>query len=151
MLLMKSVRNSFPPSCATVTQRNFALSPNYPSQPKESLLGYLGRNLKMLKKEMTAKLKNENLNHIFDQSRLLWKFEGQEVLKEFYVITDESIGGHSWAKLEGSKNNHLLFHGRISTVLPRDGETARSGFCSFRSIPLEVGGAYSYLNLSKVC
>ena len=64
-----------------------------------------------------------------EQSRVIWQFEGPESIERFRVTSDESIGGKSKAYLTSSRNNKLLFYGRLSTELPKDGVTERSGYC----------------------
>ena len=75
-------------------------------------------------KEMMSKGKIVN-----EQSRVIWQYEGPDSVNCFLVSSDEVIGGKSRAYVTSSRNNKLLFYGKVDTTLPRDGETARSGYC----------------------
>ncbi|XP_038066651.1 complex I intermediate-associated protein 30, mitochondrial-like [Patiria miniata] len=100
---------------------------------KEPYSKFLTRNLKMWGGEIYDRLVCSNLDTMFDTTRSMWRFAGTDSFKDFQVLTDQDIGGQSWAKLEPSRNNKLLFHGNLCTTVPRDGETARSGYCSLKS------------------
>ena len=100
---------------------------------KESYSDFLTRNFKMWGQEIYDRLRGSNLDTMFDTTRTLWRFAGSDSFRDFQVLTDQAIGGQSWAKMEPSRNNKLLFHGNLCTTVPRDGETARSGYCSLKS------------------
>ncbi|XP_022097358.1 complex I intermediate-associated protein 30, mitochondrial-like isoform X2 [Acanthaster planci] len=100
---------------------------------KESYSVYLTRNFKMWGQEVFDRIRGSNLDTMFDTTRTLWRFAGPDSFSDFQVLTDKGIGGQSWAKIEPSRNNKLLFHGNLCTTVPRDGETARSGYCSLKS------------------
>ncbi|XP_071478667.1 complex I intermediate-associated protein 30, mitochondrial-like [Diadema antillarum] len=125
-----------PPVCAGCCRLSSTGSDGRDGQStrrRESLLKYFNRNVKMWGEEMMTKLRSPNLDTMFDQNRVLWHFRGPESVDDFSVQTDKDIGGRSTAALSVSRNNKLLFHGNLCTEVPRDGETARSGYCAIRS------------------
>lgn len=74
------------------------------------------------------------LNHMLEQTRVLWEFRGPEDLSQWLVSSDREIGGRSEAYLKlGRNNTTCLLYGTLSSTPPRDGETRYSGYCSLRS------------------
>lgn len=74
------------------------------------------------------------LNHVLEQTRVLWEFRGPEDLSRWLVSSDREIGGHSEAYLKlGRNNTTCLLYGTLCSAPPRDGETRYSGYCSVRS------------------
>ncbi|XP_030069948.1 complex I intermediate-associated protein 30, mitochondrial [Microcaecilia unicolor] len=74
------------------------------------------------------------VEHILEQTRVLWEFRCQQDLEQWVVSSDQEIGGRSEAYLKLGKNNQTaLLCGTLNTNVPRDGETRYSGYCSMRS------------------
>ncbi|XP_071801718.1 complex I intermediate-associated protein 30, mitochondrial-like [Asterias amurensis] len=122
------------PFGATVVLRRHKQSQSASSdETKEPYSKFLSRNFKLFGKEVYDKLTCSTVDTMFDTSRSLWDFSGPESLKDFKVQTDQTIGGNSWARIDTSRNNKLLFHGDLCTTVPRDGETARSGYCAMQA------------------
>lgn len=79
------------------------------------------------------------LNHMLEQTRVLWEFRGPEDLSQWLVSSDREIGGRSEAYLKlGRNNTTCLLYGTLCSTPPRDGETRYSGYCSVRSQPPRV-------------
>ncbi|KAK1791272.1 hypothetical protein P4O66_013278 [Electrophorus voltai] len=74
------------------------------------------------------------LEHILEQSRVLWEFRGPESLRQWVVSSDREIGGRSETYLKMGRNNSTcMLYGTLCSVPPRDGETIYSGYCTLRS------------------
>ncbi|XP_056326250.1 complex I intermediate-associated protein 30, mitochondrial [Danio aesculapii] len=76
------------------------------------------------------------IEHMLEQTRVVWEFRGPESLNEWIVSSDQEIGGHSVAYVNLGKNNTTcMLYGTLCSTPPRDGETRYSGYCSMRSKP----------------
>lgn len=74
------------------------------------------------------------VEHMLEQTKVVWEFRGPESLEEWTVSSDREIGGGSEAYLKLGKNNETaLLYGTLCTRPPRDGETRYSGYCTLRS------------------
>lgn len=96
----------------------------------ESYYQYFKRNFKLL----WLAFKNHAVSGEMggEQSRVIWRYEGLESINNFKVNSDEDIGGKSRAYVTSSRNNKLLFYGQVSTDVPRDGKTEKSGYCNLQ-------------------
>ena len=64
----------------------------------------------------------------------MWTFNKKGCLKDFACTTDSDHDfGYSTCSLGTTTNGTLLFKGNLSTSIRDDGNTVRSGFCSFRT------------------
>ncbi|XP_068961915.1 complex I intermediate-associated protein 30, mitochondrial [Petaurus breviceps papuanus] len=71
---------------------------------------------------------------LLENTRVMWQFRSDEDLDKWLVTSDRTIGGRSKAFLKMASNNRsALFYGVLSTELPHDGETQRSGYCAMMS------------------
>lgn len=76
------------------------------------------------------------IEHILEQTRVIWEFRGPESLEQWTVSSDQEIGGRSEAYLKLGRNNATcLMYGTLCSAPPRDGETRYSGYCTLRSKP----------------
>ncbi|XP_041928140.1 complex I intermediate-associated protein 30, mitochondrial [Alosa sapidissima] len=79
------------------------------------------------------------LEHMLEQTRVLWEFRGPESLNQWLVSSDREIGGRSEVYLKlGRNNNTCLLYGTLCSAPPRDGETRYSGYCTMRSEQLRA-------------
>uniref|UniRef100_A0A8C8SYH2 Complex I intermediate-associated protein 30, mitochondrial n=1 Tax=Pelusios castaneus TaxID=367368 RepID=A0A8C8SYH2_9SAUR len=105
-------------------------------------LNEIKKNFELLKEEVQDHLKapkgNNNLNEYFvEQMRVAWEFHSEKDLDKWVVSSDAVIGGKSEAYLKlGENNQTALLYGTLNTEVPRDGETAYSGYCAMRTKPL---------------
>lgn len=64
-----------------------------------------------------------------------WDPKSQEDLKKWTTIADSDHNeGFSHCKLELSRNGNALFHGELSTQVPKYGNIKRAGYCNMKSI-----------------
>lgn len=96
------------------------------------------KNFALLKKEFSDRWVGPEgkplIEHMLEQTRVIWEFRGPENLEQWVVSSDSEIGGQSEAYLKLSKNNNTLFlYGTLNSTPPRDGETRYSGYCTLRS------------------
>ncbi|XP_074091233.1 complex I intermediate-associated protein 30, mitochondrial [Macrotis lagotis] len=71
---------------------------------------------------------------LLEKTRVMWQFRSNDDLEKWLVSSDKIIGGRSKAFLKMSSNNQsALFYGILSTEVPHDGETQRSGYCALTS------------------
>nr|XP_033807648.1 complex I intermediate-associated protein 30, mitochondrial isoform X2 [Geotrypetes seraphini] len=74
------------------------------------------------------------IEHLLEQTRVIWEFRSQQDLEQWVVSSDQEIGGKSETYLKLSKNSQTaLLYGTLNTSVPHDGETRYSGYCSLRS------------------
>ncbi|XP_033104955.1 complex I intermediate-associated protein 30, mitochondrial-like [Anneissia japonica] len=99
---------------------------------EESVINYWKRNFRLFRGEIYDKLRGSKLDTMYDTHKVIMSCD-TNIVNKFNIQTDNAIGGKSWAKLCMSRNNRLLFHGELSTVVPKDGETERSGYCALKS------------------
>ncbi|XP_072031769.1 complex I intermediate-associated protein 30, mitochondrial-like [Amphiura filiformis] len=90
---------------------------------------FMKRNLRYQWLAIKDTLAAPNPDMVDEQSRVIWQYEGPESVNSFLVSSDEVMGGKSKAYVTSSRNNKLLFYGKVDTTVPRDGETERSGYC----------------------
>ncbi|XP_067414254.1 complex I intermediate-associated protein 30, mitochondrial isoform X2 [Emydura macquarii macquarii] len=73
-------------------------------------------------------------DYFLEQTKVVWEFHSQKDLDGWVVSSDLEIGGKSEAYLKLGKNNQTaLLYGTLNTEVPRDGETAYSGYCTMRA------------------
>ncbi|EDV23761.1 uncharacterized protein TRIADDRAFT_57282 [Trichoplax adhaerens] len=66
--------------------------------------------------------------------KIIWKFNSDKVVKEFYCFTDADLGGNSDGKFTLNSQNKALFSGTLSTKIKPGMQLKYTGFCSLRSI-----------------
>lgn len=81
--------------------------------------------------------KMDNFNRIFEPRRpdgnidILFKFEKNEDLDNFFVTTDSANeGGYSSASLKITPDKTAMFSGFLSTTPPKDGKTKYAGYAN---------------------
>ncbi|KAL2099173.1 hypothetical protein ACEWY4_005653 [Coilia grayii] len=146
------VRTSASPSWSVILSRS-AHQTGYrrPGQPKDNRwfwqrinfdfskgVNGVRKHLGLLKEEFVQRWEGPEgkplINHMLEQTRVLWEFRGPDSLNDWVVSSDQEIGGRSAAYLKlGRNNTTCLLYGTLCSVAPRDGETRYSGYCSMRS------------------
>ncbi|XP_076638502.1 complex I intermediate-associated protein 30 [Colletes latitarsis] len=68
---------------------------------------------------------------------IVWKFDGTVKSRDEWIVTCDSDydKGYSTAKLELTSRGTGIFHGVLSTELPKDGITINAGFCNITTVP----------------
>lgn len=96
---------------------------NYPKEAKK----YVGEVKDLL-------FKDRVLLQLHGYYEILWKFNGEESLKDWVLTTDhDNLEGRSKAFFTVSQTNRALFHGHLCTEIPKDGLLTRAGYCNIRS------------------
>lgn len=86
------------------------------------------------------------VEHMLEQTRVMWEFRGPPSLNQWIVSSDQEIGGRSEIYLKLSRNNTTaLLYGTLCSVPPRDGETRYSGYISMRSRQPRVSRALYFI------
>ncbi|XP_017504036.1 complex I intermediate-associated protein 30, mitochondrial isoform X2 [Manis javanica] len=93
---------------------------------------------------------------LLEQARVVWKFRGKEDLDKWIVTSDKTIGGRSEVFLQMGKNNRsALLYGTLSSEVPQDGESGRSGYCAMVSRiprgPFETKKSYDWSHFNTLC
>ncbi|XP_033966740.1 complex I intermediate-associated protein 30, mitochondrial [Pseudochaenichthys georgianus] len=130
--------------CRTKIQRDYR-RPGQPIENKYPLNFNFSKGIEGIKKHFTL-MKDEFfgrwvgpegkplIEHILEQNLVIWEFRGPESLEQWTVSSDQEIGGQSEAHLKMGRNDNTCFlHGKLSSTIPRDGETRYSGYCNMRS------------------
>ncbi|CAL7951120.1 unnamed protein product [Xylocopa violacea] len=123
---------------------NSGYSPMYHKPPKDlTFLQRLRRACSEFKEEL--KLWKQELRCHYSlhsaivppyELDIVWKFDGtQKSLDQWIVNSDKDYNhGFSIANLELSPSGTGIFHGTLDTRIPKDGQTARSGYCNITSV-----------------
>ncbi|XP_033334060.2 complex I intermediate-associated protein 30 [Megalopta genalis] len=114
-------------------------------KPKKlSVLGRLKAGCNALKREGSLFLKE--MRDVFrvhptmivpEVEDVIWKFDGTKECRNQWVLSCDSDynEGYSTAKLEFTNSGTGLFHGHISTRIPKDGKIGRAGYCNIMTVP----------------
>ncbi|XP_014450983.1 complex I intermediate-associated protein 30, mitochondrial [Alligator mississippiensis] len=106
----------------------------------EKAVNGVKKHFKLLKSEIAEHVTSYDGQplhvHLWEETRVVWKFHSQKDLDKWIASSDTEIGGKSEAYLKLGKNNQsALFYGTLNTEVPRDGETKYSGYCGFKAKP----------------
>ncbi|XP_054011022.1 complex I intermediate-associated protein 30, mitochondrial [Hylaeus anthracinus] len=90
----------------------------------------------LLLKEIRTKLRIHPTVVISNEEDILWKFnEGKKSRNEWIVTCDSDYEqGYSTAKLEISPRGTGVFHGTLTTRIPKDGKIVRAGYCNITTV-----------------
>ncbi|XP_043255662.1 complex I intermediate-associated protein 30, mitochondrial isoform X2 [Colletes gigas] len=100
--------------------------------------GYRGmkEEVSLFRKEIRDKYRMRSIIISPSAENIVWKFDGTLKSRNEWVLTCDSDydNGYSTAKLELSSRGTGIFHGVLSTELPKDGRTMIAGFCNVTTV-----------------
>ncbi|KAL3872915.1 hypothetical protein ACJMK2_036090 [Sinanodonta woodiana] len=131
------------PAASSVTIYEIDRKSGYdPKIPKKPIPTMIKEGIKMIyteslrfKQEVIEKFSCDGyyITHHGDY-QYFWKFNGKSSLDPWTVTADQDHNeGSSSCNLTVSKNNKALFHGFLSTDVPKDGVIKRAGYVNLRS------------------
>ena len=118
----------------------------YDNPPPEKNLSLLGRlregyqqfkfESSLLAKEARDVFRLHKTFHLPNENHIVWKFDGSDkCLNQWVTTCDQDYKqGFSTAKLELSPTGTGIFHGTLSTRVPKDGVTGRAGYCNITTV-----------------